>query len=70
MSEVAATHPQLDVATIDQQLREALRARAERLGLDPDSIASPSPGALVARTPDGTLLRLDVRTYAPAELER
>lgn len=60
----------LDAASIDRQLREALIARAERLGLDPATIASPSPGALVARTVDGTLLRLDVSTYAAADLER
>lgn len=60
----------LSAATIDRQLREALIARAERLGLDPATIGSPSPGVLVARTSDGTLLRLDISTYAAAELER
>ncbi len=60
----------LDADVIDRQLREALTARAERLGLDPASITSPSPGALIARTCDGTLLRLDVSTYAAAELDR
>lgn len=70
MSDAKATEVRLDAAVIDQQLREALLARAHRLGLDPASIASPSPGALVARTPDGALLRLDVHTYRAAELDR
>lgn len=71
MTNVAAKDlERLGAATIDRQLREALIARAERLGLDPATIASPGPGALVARTTDGTLLRLDVSTYAAAELER
>lgn len=55
---------------IDSELRAALRARAERLGLDASSIASPSPGALIARGTDGGLLRLDYRTYRAGELER
>lgn len=55
---------------IDDQLREALAARAERLGLDPVSIFSPTPGALIARATDGTLLRVDFRTYQARELER
>lgn len=59
-----------DDALIDRQLREALIARAERLGLDRATIDSPSPGALVARAADGSLLRLDVSTYAAADLER
>lgn len=71
MTNAAAPHMgQLDAATIDRQLREALIARAERLGLDPATVESPSPGALVARACDGTLLRLDVSTYAAAELAR
>lgn len=60
----------LDLTLIDRQLREALTARAERLGLDRATINSPCPGALVARTTDGSLLRLDVSTYAATELER
>ena len=60
----------LDLTLIDRQLREALTARAERLGLDRTTIDSPCPGALVARTTDGSLLRLDVSTYAATELER
>lgn len=60
----------IDAAQIREQLREALIARAERLGLDPGSIRVPSPGALVARQPDGDLLRLDFHVYPAAELGR
>lgn len=60
----------LDVAQIREQLREALIARADRLGLDRDSIRVPSPGALVGRQPNGDLLRLDFHIYPPAELGR
>ena len=60
----------LDSAVIDRQLREALAARAGRLGLDPASIASPTPGALIARGVDGSLLRVDFRTYQASELDR
>ena len=60
----------LDSAVIDRQLREALAARAGRLGLDPASIASPTPGALIARGVDGSLLRVDFRTYQAGELDR
>lgn len=60
----------LAAGEVGQQLREALASRADRLGLDPKSIGSPSPGALVARSVDGTLLRLDFHTYAARELER
>ena len=69
MTNTGAERTGLDAATIDRQLREALIARAGRLGLDPATVDSPSPGALVARASDGTLLRLDVSTYAAAELE-
>lgn len=62
--------PRLEVAVIDEQLRQALIARAERLGLDPRTVASPSPGALIARTPDGNLLRLDFRAYPAGEITR
>ena len=61
---------ELDAATIDRLLRDALLARAEQLCLDRASITSPSPGAVVARTASGMLLRLDVSTYAAHELER
>ena len=60
----------LDAAVIDRQLREALAARAGRLGLDPASIASPTPGALIARGVDRSLLRVDFRTYQAGELDR
>ena len=60
----------LDSAVIDRQLREALAARAGRLGLDPGSIASPTPGALITRGVDGSLLRVDFRTYQAGELDR
>lgn len=59
-----------DAAVIDELLREALIARAKRLGLDPATIASPGPGALIARTPEGALLRLDVSTYVASDLKR
>jgi hypothetical protein len=60
----------LDAAEIDGELRAALAARAERLGLDPDTIRSPSPGAVTARSHDGTLLRIDYHAYPAQELER
>ena len=60
----------LDSAVIDRQLRAALAARAGRLGLDPASIAAPTPGALIARGIDGSLLRVDFRTYQAGELDR
>jgi hypothetical protein len=55
---------------LDQTLWEALVARAEQLGLNSATISSPSPSPLVARTSDGTSLRLDVSTYAAHELAR
>jgi hypothetical protein len=60
----------IDLATVDAQLRQALIARAHRLGLDPATVTSPSPGALVARSRDGGLLRVDFRTYSADELGR
>ena len=60
----------IDAAEIDGELRAALVSRAERLGLDPDTIRSPSPGALTARSYDGTLLRIDFHSYPARELER
>jgi hypothetical protein len=60
----------LDAAEIDGQLRAALAARADMLDLDPDTIRSPSPGALIARSHDGTLLRIDYHAYPAHELER
>jgi hypothetical protein len=75
MTDTPAANPAADAARLDQaviarQLREALAARAERLGLDPASIVAPSPGALIARAEDGTLLRVDFRTYQARDLER
>lgn len=57
-------------AALEKELREALAARAARLGLDPESIRSPSPGALVARAADGVLLRIDFHAYQARDLER
>ena len=65
-----ASRRRLDQAEVDRQLREGLQSRAERLGIDPLSITSPTPGALIARAHDGELLRVDFRTYASHELER
>lgn len=61
-------HDRLDPAEVIEQLREALAARAARLGLDPDSIGSPAPGAITARTRRGELLRLDLCSYRAHEL--
>jgi hypothetical protein len=63
-------HDHLDAAEIDGQLRAALAARAEMLDLDPATIRSPSPGALIARSHNGTLLRIDYYAYPAHELER
>lgn len=49
-------------------LRELLRSRAAQLGLDPATITSPSPHAITAKAPDGSLLRLDISRYQPMEL--
>jgi hypothetical protein len=54
--------------TLIHDLRRMLRARAAQLALDPDTIESPTPGAVTARRLDGSLVRLDVSTYRPAEL--
>ena len=58
------------VHEIAEQLRQALTARAERLGLDPTSIRAIAPGALIARSRDGGLLRMDFREYERDELTR
>lgn len=50
------------------ELRDLLHREARRLSLDPDSIDSPTPHAITAKTRDGYLLRLDVTTYKAAEL--
>lgn len=55
---------------IVQRLREALCVAATRLALDPDSVTSPSPFAITARTTGGRLLRLDVSSYAASERYR
>jgi hypothetical protein len=68
--DAAAIADGLSAAEVIDQLHEALAARASRLGLDPDSISSPSPGALTVRTARGTLLRLDVCSYRPHDLGR
>jgi hypothetical protein len=49
-------------------LRDLLREAADRLALDPASITSPSPNAIIATAPDGSLLRLDVSRYSATEL--
>ena len=56
--------------SVVQALQEVLRARAARLALDPASITSPTPGSITGTTLDGSLVRLDVSTYEPAELAR
>jgi hypothetical protein len=55
---------------ITRELRDALTARAQRLDLAVDSIHPPSPGAMVARTTNDDLLRLDIAVYASEELSR
>jgi hypothetical protein len=50
------------------ELRQMLREAAARLALDPATIASPTPVAIIGRTRDGSLLRLDVSSYRPQEL--
>jgi hypothetical protein len=65
-----APSPAIDADTIARELREAIAARAQRLGIDPRTIASPTPRAVTARTGAGDLLRLDVSTYRSADLDR
>ena len=50
------------------ELRELLRTDATRLGINPESVTSPTPHAITAKATDGSLLRLDVSTYQAAEL--
>lgn len=50
------------------KLQQVLREAATRLALDPASITSPSPKAIIGRTRDGSLLRLDVSRYEATEL--
>jgi hypothetical protein len=49
-------------------LRALLREAASRLELDPASVNSPTPNAITAMAPDGTLLRLDVSRYRATEV--
>jgi hypothetical protein len=56
--------------TTQEVLRAVLAERAARLGISPETIRSPAPGALTARRPDGSLLRLDFRDYQPSEIAR
>jgi hypothetical protein len=44
-------------------LRDLVREAAVRLDLDPATVNSPTPNAITAKAPDGTLLRLDVSRY-------
>lgn len=60
----------IEMADVERELREALAARAARLGLEPGSITSQAPGAVVARTIDGSVVRLDAMLYERAELDR
>ena len=53
---------------LTRELRDALKACAHRLDLAIDSIHSPAPGAMVARTTRGDLLRLDFEVYTASEL--
>ena len=60
----------IDDEVIASEIRRAIEARAARLGIDPDTIGSPAPRAVTARTHAGDLLRLDVSTYRSADLDR
>lgn len=57
-------------ASTQSALRRALLARADELGIDPETIWYPSPHALAARRPDGGLLRLDFGDWPAPELGR
>ena len=60
----------IDLAEIERLLREALAERAARYGIDRASITSPAPGAVIARTAGGDLLRMDVSAYRASDLNR
>jgi hypothetical protein len=60
----------LDDEAIARVLRQALRASTKRLKLDPASVVSPVPGAVIARNREEELLRLDVHTYGATDLAR
>jgi hypothetical protein len=62
--------PAIDADAIARELREAIAARAQRLGIDPRTVGSPTPRAVTARSSAGDLLRLDVSTYCSADLDR
>jgi hypothetical protein len=51
-------------------LRDALVDRAEELGIDAETVHSPSPSAITARREDGGLLRLDFTAWSAPELSR
>ena len=51
-------------------LCEALVDRAEELGIEAETVRSPSPCAITARREDGGLLRLDFATWSAPELSR
>jgi hypothetical protein len=58
-----------DTAVVERQLRAALRERARFLGIDPESIRSPRPGALTARElAGGGLLSVEFRRYGRGEI--
>jgi hypothetical protein len=60
----------LDKDQVTRELRDALKCRAHKLDLALDSIYSPGPGSVTARTTTGDLLRLDFDCYTAAELSR
>ena len=60
----------LEADVVTDVIREAIEQRAARLGIDPQSVISPSPRAVCARTRGGDLLRLDVSAYHGADLDR
>ena len=53
-----------------ERLRELIRAAAAQLELKPESISSPTPSAITARTRAGDLVRLDVSNYPSDGLSR
>jgi hypothetical protein len=50
------------------ELQRILREAAARLALDATSVTSPTRRAIVARSRDGSVLRLDVSRYSATEL--
>lgn len=51
-------------------VRGVLTRHATELGIDPATISRLASPAVIARTRDGGLLRLDVSAYDPSELSR